>query len=60
MKDLLNKEHYSKKIHILLMRSSTPPLYRHLPTYMDYPHLFYITILAIPFYDFSKMPAPYK
>ena len=58
MKDLLSKEHCSKKIHTILMKSSTPPLYRHLPPYMDYPHLFYKTVLAIAFYDFSKNSNP--
>ena len=51
MSDMLSKEHYCYKIYksIINKKQCLPP-----------PTNFYKKILILPFYDFSKIPTPYK
>ena len=56
MKDLLRKEHSSNKIHTL-MKSSASPFYK--PPPPPPPPILQETVDP-SFYDFSKIPTPFK
>ena len=55
MKDLLSKKYYCYKIHKLLMKSSA-----YSPLSMENLAPFLQENLDSPFYDFSKIPNPFK
>ena len=56
----LNERVYCHKIHTLLLKNSAYPLFIDNPFYMDYPLFLQENLDPSPFYDFSKIPTPYK
>ena len=59
MKDLLSKERYCYKIHVLLMKSSAYHVSIDTLTYIGYPHC-YRKILISPSMIFRKFQTTYK
>ena len=56
MKDLVSKERYCYKIHILLMKSSFYPQFHEHPPYRDYP--LFLQFPNPSSLDFSKILTP--